>query len=270
MRIGTNHWIGYAPLYLAQSQNMLNPQQFRLLEFSSANIVLRAFRNEQLDAAALTLDEALLLLHSDDEVSVVLIFDISNGADAIVSQPEITQIKQLQDKRIGLEQNVLGSYLLKRALDISHVPSDSVKTLDLEMSKQLNAFQQKEVQAVVCYEPVCSQLVSLRGNKLFDSHKIMGEIVDVLVVRNSYLEKNQKIVQKVVDAYLKISSVKIHHPEVFYQQMAKMLQTDVASIQQFYQKIIYPSGAEMKDFIQNPLRLKNTKKYFQTLCLIII
>ena len=46
LRLGTNIWPGYEPLYLASSIKALPEEQVRLVQYASASDVIRAFRNE--------------------------------------------------------------------------------------------------------------------------------------------------------------------------------------------------------------------------------
>lgn len=62
--VGTNIWLGYEPAYLAETKGLYGDHDVDLRQFSSATEVLRAFRNEAVDIAALTLDEALSLARS--------------------------------------------------------------------------------------------------------------------------------------------------------------------------------------------------------------
>ena len=57
LRIGSNRWLGYGPLYVADDLRWLEPSGFRLLEYPSSSGVLRAFRNGLLDAAILWRNE---------------------------------------------------------------------------------------------------------------------------------------------------------------------------------------------------------------------
>ncbi|MGB5468727.1 MAG: nitrate/sulfonate/bicarbonate ABC transporter, partial [Sedimenticolaceae bacterium] len=58
LRIGTNVWPGYEPLYLAaERENWKSKLDIRMVEYPSATEVIRAFRNRALEGAALTLDE---------------------------------------------------------------------------------------------------------------------------------------------------------------------------------------------------------------------
>lgn len=61
IRVGTNAWPGYESGYLAEAKQLYGAAKIRMRQFSSATEVLRAFRNETIDVAALTLDETLLL-----------------------------------------------------------------------------------------------------------------------------------------------------------------------------------------------------------------
>ncbi len=72
LRIGTNVWSGYEPLYLARELGYLDPRSVHLVEYPSASEVIRAFRNQAIEAAALTFDEVLLLTQDGFEPRVVL------------------------------------------------------------------------------------------------------------------------------------------------------------------------------------------------------
>jgi len=72
LRIGTNVWPGYEPLYLARELGYLDPRSVHLVEYPSASEVIRAFRNHAIEAAALTFDEVLLLTQDGFKPRVVL------------------------------------------------------------------------------------------------------------------------------------------------------------------------------------------------------
>ncbi|MEE4465470.1 nitrate ABC transporter substrate-binding protein, partial [Azotobacter chroococcum] len=81
IRIGGNRWPGHAPLYLADELQWLEPAGLRLVEYPNASGVLRGFRNGLLDAALLTLDETLTLQSSGLDLEILLVTDLSAGAD---------------------------------------------------------------------------------------------------------------------------------------------------------------------------------------------
>lgn len=80
LRIGANRWLGYGPLYLADDLHWMTPSGYRLVEYPHTTGVLRGYRNGLLDAALLTLDEALILQSSGQPVQILLVADVSAGA----------------------------------------------------------------------------------------------------------------------------------------------------------------------------------------------
>ena len=86
MHIGTNVWPGYEPLYLARELGYFDDQPIHLVEHAAATEVIRAFRNGTIDAAALTLDEVLLLAQHGQNPRIVLVMDFSQGGDTLIVQ----------------------------------------------------------------------------------------------------------------------------------------------------------------------------------------
>lgn len=201
LRLGTSIWPGYEPLYLARDLGYLDKTKVHLVEYSSATQVIQAYRNEHIDAAALTLDEVLLLLERDEKPRIILVMDISNGGDAIIGQPDISTFSAIKGKRIGVEGSALGAYMFTRSLEIYGIQRNTVQIIQIHVDNHEQAFHQREIDAVVTFEPVRSKLLAAGGTLLFDSKQLPGEIVDVLIVREEFLTKNITVVQHLVNAW---------------------------------------------------------------------
>lgn len=203
LRIGSNVWPGYEPLYLARELGYYPQGSVRLIEYSSSSESIRAFRNGAIDEAALTLDEVLLLAETTPDLSVVLVLDISNGADVIMAQPALSSLRDLKKKRVGLETTALGAYLLTRALQTVDMTPSDVRTVSLEVSEHERAFKEGRVDAVVTFEPVRTKLLAAGARQLFDSSRIPGEIVDVLVVRRTFSAQHRAQISQLVRGWFK-------------------------------------------------------------------
>jgi NitT/TauT family transport system substrate-binding protein len=116
LKVGTNVWPGYEPAYLARDLGYIDQQDFILRQFPSSTESIRAFRNEVIDIVALTLDEALLLVENGHDIRVILVADISEGADVIIGRDGLQSMKDLRQKKIGVESSALGAFVLTRAL----------------------------------------------------------------------------------------------------------------------------------------------------------
>ena len=182
-QIATNVWIGYEPLYLARSLGKLDPREFRLVEMSNSTDSIRALRTGMVQAAALTLDEAYTLLQDGVDLRLVLVTDVSSGADAILGKPGVDSLPALKGKRVGVENATVGGYLLSRALESVSLRPEDLMVLPLTEGEIEEAFRKGAVDAVVTFDPVRSRLLAAGAVVLFDSSRIPNEIFDVLVVR---------------------------------------------------------------------------------------
>ena len=188
MRIGMNVWPGYEPLFLARQTGNLNERDFRLVEFSGASEVGRAFRNGILEAACLTLDEVFYTVQDEMDPVILLVMDESCGADVVLAHPDIKKLEGLRGKRIAVEVSAVGAYMLTRSLQKAGLTIKDVTPVYLPIEKHFSAYKNNLVDAVVTFEPVRTRLLSLGAVDLFNSSMISGEIVDVLVVRRDYVE----------------------------------------------------------------------------------
>lgn len=244
LKLGTNIWPGYEPLYLARHRGDLSEKKIHLVEYSSASQVIQAFRNRLIDAAALTLDEALSLLETGEKITVVLVMDISNGGDAIIGKPAISSMAGLKGKRIGVESNALGAYVIARALEKSGIDSKSVTIVNVDINEQEKAFKTGKVDAVVTFDPVRSKLLARGGKLLFDSRQLPGEIVDVLVVRNEYLEKNPQVIRYLLNSWYKTLEYIKQSPGEAAKVLKSRMKLSVDETLSAYEGLILP-GREM-------------------------
>ncbi len=222
MRLGTNIWPGYEPLYLAVDKGFISKSTVNLIEFSSATQVTQAYRNGAIDAATLTLDEVLLLADTpDQEPQIVFAMDFSNGGDAIVAKPKFKNLADLKGRRIGVEDTALGAYMLVRALDSVKLTTNDVQIVSMPWSEQAQAYENNLVDALVTFEPLSGTLVAAGASKLFDSSQIPGEVMDVLVVRKAYLEENPDVLLALLEGWFDALEYQRQDPEVAAQFMAQ-------------------------------------------------
>ena len=240
LRIGTNIWPGYEPLYLARSLGYFSDQDVRLVEYSSSSQVLRAYRNGAIDAAALTLDEVLMLAEEGFEPRVVLIMDVSAGGDVIIGQAGLTAMGDLKGLRVGFENSALGSYVLSRALELANLSIPDVIKVPLELDEHEGAFLQHQVDAVVTFEPVRNRLLSQGGVLLFDSNQIPGEIVDVLVVREKALEKERRRVRNLLYQWFRALAYLDAQEEDAAERMSLRLGLPPEEVLQVYSGLLFP------------------------------
>jgi len=202
LRIGTNTWPGYEPLYVTQKKYPEFKEQIKFIEYRNASQVLNGIINNSIDVAAVTLDEAVKIKTLGYDIQVVWILDESFGADALMSL-HYESISALQGKKIGAETSALGAYFLKRFLEINQLTKADFEIVNLEVNRHYSAVLEGRVDAVLTFDPVKSKLLEAGANSLFDSTQIPGEIIDVLIVNRSRFNHNQ---QATLSAFLAANS----------------------------------------------------------------
>lgn len=249
LRVGTNIWPGYEPLYLARELNYFSSDEVRLVEFASATQVIRAFRNHAIDAATLTLDETLLLAQDVPDIRVVTVMDVSSGADVILAQRGISTLHDLRGKRVGVEQTALGGYMLHRALRHAQLTSADVQRVYLQVDEHEHTFLQGDIDAVVTFDPVRARLLAAGAGLLFDSSQIAGEIVDVLVVHRAFLAAQPERVSRLVGAWFRAVAYLEAQPKHAATLMAPRLGVDARDLLDSYRLIEIPRYAENLEWL---------------------
>lgn len=240
LRVGSNVWAGYEALYLARELGFYPENTVALKELSSNTETLRAFRQGQLDIAALTLDEVLRLSGQMADLQILLVTNISNGADMVISRPEINNIQGLRGKRIAVEKDSVGMYLLYQALQKAELNLDQVVLVPATSNQHLQLMQNARADAVVTFDPTAYKLQQLGFKTLLDSKQIDSKIVDVLVTQKTLIDKRPAAVNQLLAAYWQAHQILINDPQRAYPIIAQRLNVDTNDLSAIYQNLILP------------------------------
>lgn len=243
LRVGTNVWPGYEPLYLARHLGYFN-SAVRLVEYSSATQVISAYRNGAIEAAALTLDEVLLLAQHGQDPRVVLVMDVSHGGDAILGRAELRSVSDIKGRRVGVEDTALGAYVLSRALQMNGLTWADVLIVPMQVDEHERAFEEGRVDAVVTFEPARSKILMAGARELFDSAQIPGEIMDVLVVRRDLPDRNRREIDMLLRGWFRAVDYLKQYPREASTLSAKRLQIGPDQVLVSYQGLRFPDLAE--------------------------
>lgn len=201
LRVGLLVWPPYELLHVAESRGYFGEQPVELVDYSTPAAVMRAYENGVVDAVALTSTFLNALGVADPEQRVVLVVDFSAGGDALVGRPGVDDLVSLRGGRVGMEQSSLAGFVLMQALAREGVDLSEVEVVPLDLPDQAAAFERGDVDAMVTYEPIVTELVQQGGSVLFDSSQIPGEIVDVLITNAAVIERRAPELQALVDGF---------------------------------------------------------------------
>jgi NitT/TauT family transport system substrate-binding protein len=199
--VGINTWVGYDPLVLARDRGLADARQVKVVELISSAEALRHLRNGLLDAAGLTMDEALRLVDSGFDARIVALLDTSAGADLVLAAPHITSLQKLRGEHIAVEDATVGTLMLERLLRKAGLRQEDVTVVRIEATQHLTALRTERVAAAVSYAPIDGPIRALGYRSIFDSRQMPGEIVDVLVVRTEVLRQRPEAVDALLAAW---------------------------------------------------------------------
>jgi NitT/TauT family transport system substrate-binding protein len=249
LRVGADIWPGYEPLYLARDLGFFRGKSIHPVEFTSATQVIRAYQNEAIDAVCVTLDEALLLASEGADFRIVLVADFSNGADVILGGPGTRTMKDLMGRRVGVEDTALGAFFLTRALQVSGMQTGDVRVVPMQAQDHEQAFLRGDVDAVVTFEPVRGKLLARGAHLLFDSSRIPGEIVDVVLVRADYLRRHPQVVDDLLHGWQQAQDYLTQSSDAALVRMARREGITVAEMRAALHGVHLPSREENRGLL---------------------
>ena len=245
LNVACHVWPGYELMFLARSLGWLTSDSVRLIETTSATRSMAALADGRVDAAALTLDEMLLLRSQGIALEAVLVFNTSAGADAVISRPDIRDPAQLRGKRIGAETTALGALMLDRLLARGGLTRQDVIVESLTPDAHLTIWRTGTLDAVVTYEPQVSHLLQLGAHRLLDSRQLPESIFDVLAVRSSVASGYGRALRALIAAHFRALDHLRHNPQdAAYRMATRLTLPGEAALQAF-------RGLHLPGIVQN-------------------
>jgi NitT/TauT family transport system substrate-binding protein len=124
--------------------------------------------------------------------TAIIVGDYSNGNDGIVMKKG-AKVADLRGRNIKLVELSVSHYLLSRALDMNGMKEKEVKTINTSDSDIASVFLNDPSGVAVTWNPILMQVRNVKGaTMVFDSSKIPGEILDLMVVRTNAPETLKK------------------------------------------------------------------------------
>ncbi|WP_376695608.1 ABC transporter substrate-binding protein [Wenzhouxiangella sp. EGI_FJ10305] len=244
LRVGVLAWPPYDLAYLALEEDLLDPEQFNLVSFQTPSELVRSFRYGLIDVMFTTSHFAVSMLHEVGDTRVIYLIDTSLGGDALLARPGV-DADDLKGARIGVEVAPLGMYTLMRALDVLGLDRDEVEIVNIDTADQFDAWSDREIDALVTYEPTRSRLLDQGAVEVFSSKSIPNEILDVIVVKERTINAYRGALVALVGGLDRATSAYRRDPEATTQIMARR---QAMSVERFSRAM---AGVELFDLSAN-------------------
>jgi NitT/TauT family transport system substrate-binding protein len=214
--VGWSVYVGWNPYYYMQKSGILKKWAdkygvaIKVQRFDYAPS-LDAFVAKNIDACAMTNMEALdMPAAAGVDTSAIIVGDYSNGNDAVITRG--LTLAQIPGKQVLIVEKTVSQYLIERGMAINGLESQikKIKYLNTSDADIASAFlTNPSKQVVVTWKPMVSQIAKAKDAQIvFNSSKIPGEILDLLVVRTDVLKRpdGEKFAKAITAAWYEVMS----------------------------------------------------------------
>lgn len=212
VKIGWSDWIGWMPWEIVEKEDLFakNGANAQLEYFDDYTASMEALKDGKVNALSVTINDALALKASLEDLQIILINDVSDGGDGILAKKElgIQSVKELKGRIVSLEEGSVSHFLFLRALEENGVNPADIEINNVSANLAGEAFlgsaflDEKFTQVIVTWNPHLAKAKKEgKGIILFDSSQIYGEITDVLVARKSFVEERSQDFQAIIAAW---------------------------------------------------------------------
>ncbi len=155
------------------------------------------------DACAMTNMDMLTIPAAGGVDSTALIVgDFSNGNDGVVLKGKGKKLEDIKGQKVNLVELSVSHYLLVRGLSGIGLRERDLKIINTSDADVVAAFATPSSTAVVAWKPQLSEVLNMPDAQLvFDSSKIPGEILDLMVVNSAVLNANPKLGKALIGAW---------------------------------------------------------------------
>ncbi len=268
--VAWSHYTGWEPWGYAENAGILKKWADKYQIAISLTLVndyiesINLYTAGKFEACVMTNMDALTIPSTGGIDSTALIVgDFSNGNDGILMK-QGTQVKDLKGRDIALVELSVSHYLLARALDQNGLSERDVRLINTSDADIAAMFIADPKGAVVTWNPPLQQARKAAGATLvFDSSKLPGEIIDLLVVRSRAPESLKRALTGAWYETLAVMTAADKAPAA----LAHMARASGATIEEFQSQLkttaMFYRPAEAVAFAQNA-KLKETMEHVRT------
>jgi NitT/TauT family transport system substrate-binding protein len=233
-------YAGWMPWYYAKDHGILKKWAARYkigIEVVEMDYIpsIEAYVTGKVDAAVMTNMEALAMpANAGVDTTALIIGDYSNGNDALLVRG-ISDVNGLKGTEVSLVELSVSHYLLIRALEMHGLKESELKVVNTSDSDIAPAFiANKNQKAVVTWNPMAISIEQTPGvTRIFDSSKIPGEILDLLVVNTKVLNDDSRFGEALVGAWYEVMSLMSQRGPEADSAMTAMAQRSNSSLSEY-------------------------------------
>jgi NitT/TauT family transport system substrate-binding protein len=212
-------YVGWMPWDYADQSGILKKWadkygiKIRLMQINDYVESINQYTAGGFDACVMTNMDMLTIPAAGGVDSTALIAgDFSNGNDGVVLKGKGKQLADIKGQKVNLVELSVSHYLLIRALGSIGLRERDIKIINTSDADIVGAFSAPATTAVVTWKPqLSSVMASPNAQLVFDSSKIPGEIIDLMVVNTATLASSPKLGKALVGAWYETLAIMLRN-----------------------------------------------------------
>ena len=233
-------WPAWDTFQIGVEQREKHEKTFRtkILQTDDYVSALNDFKSENVDAATLTIYEAILAASDGIPLKIVLLLDYTIGSDGVVAKKNIRTLKDLEGKRVGVEKGSIAHFTVLQALRHGGLSSTMVQIVDSDMESLKQAFIDDKLDAVGTFEPYMSDIARQgNGHVIFSSREIPRSICDVLFVKENVSREYPEVIDHWINSWNDALSFKLSETDKYLRTLSKLNRTPIPDIKESFKGI---------------------------------
>jgi len=250
--VGWTIYAGWMPWKYAQDHGIVQKWadkygiKINVVQINDYVESLNQFTATKLDGVTATNMDALTLPAAGGvDTTALIVGDYSNGNDGVLLKGK-TKLSDIKGLPVNLVEGSVSQYLLARALESGGMKLSDITTKNTSDVDMAAAWPTADVKAVVTWNPILLELDALKdANLVYDSSKIPGEILDLMIVNTEVLKANPNFGKALVGIWYETITMMQGEADA-----AKAARTDMAKA----------SGTDLKGY---DAQLRTTFMYYK-------
>ena len=237
LKIGYTQWPGYDIALYAQEAGFFAKRglEVELVPFENMQDSAMALLRGSLDAAFVSLWDAMQVDESKDSPVVTMVFNISAGSDGIVTQKSIKSVKELQGKKIGCKLGTVNELILLEALKLHDIKPENIEIESILNDIARERMKEGSLDGSVIWEPLLSNIAQeIDGNIVFTTKDVDSLVIDTLLTPASFISDRKEELTKFILGWFDVMHAVETEPDKVFATVAKQLNQSPESFASSY------------------------------------
>ncbi len=222
-------WWGDYTIIIAQEKGLFEKYGVKVkpVYYDTFSLALPDLAAGQIDGGLFAIGDAINVARHAD-LRVVAVYD--NGSfNTVVSVPEISQIRDLAGKRIGVQVGSSYELLISEMLASAGLKMSDVALVNIDPENVPSSLG-KTIDAGFIYEPYTSEAIAKGNNLLLKSTEFIGLYPDVIVFRASVVRERGEDIRAFLKAWFEAVEYRRQNPAEAQQVIADYFNTSFNEI----------------------------------------